>query len=149
MTGSPSGSSLSIPKPEVQVGQKMSTAQAELQACEAHLAAKEQELNAFRTNTIRSGLQARCKAMVECGWAWGEMGKEGIRALETLWRRWVCPTDTVRRAYILSILALCVLVASEDPWMIPCQHSWLYSHYCRFTNVCASCRESFDAPLHP
>ena len=75
---------MSIPKPEVQVGQKMSAAQAELQACEAHLAAKEQELNAFRTNTIRSGLQARCKAMVECGWAWGEMGKEGMRALETL-----------------------------------------------------------------
>ena len=62
----------------------MSAAQAELQACEAHLAAREQELNAFRTNTIRSGLHARCKAMVECGWAWGEMGKEGIRALETL-----------------------------------------------------------------
>lgn len=81
---SPSGSSLSITKPEVQVGQKMSTAQAELQACEAHLAAKEQELHAFRAHTIRSGLQARCKAMVGCGWAWGEMGKEGIRALETL-----------------------------------------------------------------
>ncbi|KAI0700265.1 hypothetical protein C8T65DRAFT_658093 [Cerioporus squamosus] len=84
MNGSPSGSSLSIPKREVEVGQKMSVAQAELQACEAHLAVKEQELNAFRTNTIRSGLQARCKAMVECGWAWGEMGKEGMRALETL-----------------------------------------------------------------
>ena len=62
----------------------MSAAQAELQACEAHLAAKEQERNAFRTNTIRAGLHARCKAMVECGWAWGEMGKEGMRALETL-----------------------------------------------------------------
>ncbi|RPD53942.1 hypothetical protein L226DRAFT_538821 [Lentinus tigrinus ALCF2SS1-7] len=84
LNGSPSGSSLSIAKPEVQVGQKMSAAQAELQACEAHLATKEQELNAFRTNTIRSGLHARCKAMVECGWAWGEMGKEGIRALDTL-----------------------------------------------------------------
>ena len=81
---SPSGSSLSIPKPEVQVGQKMSAAQAELQACEAHLAAKEQELYALRSQTIRVGLQARCKAMVECGWVWGEMGKEGIRALETL-----------------------------------------------------------------
>ena len=82
--GSTSGSSLSIPKPEVQVGQKLSVAQAELQACEAHLAAKEQELNAFRTHTIRVGLQARCGAMVECGWRWGEMGKEGMRALETL-----------------------------------------------------------------
>ncbi|OSC98126.1 hypothetical protein PYCCODRAFT_1439618 [Trametes coccinea BRFM310] len=84
LSGSPSGSSLSVTKPEVHVGQKLSAAQAELQACEAHLAAKEQELNVFRIHTIRSGLQARCKAMVECGWAWGEMGKEGIRALDTL-----------------------------------------------------------------
>lgn len=83
-SSSPSGSSLNITKPEVQVGQKLSVAQAELQACEAHLAAKEQELGAFRTRTIRAGLEARCKAMVECGWAWGEMGKEGMRALEGL-----------------------------------------------------------------
>ncbi|KAM5545687.1 hypothetical protein V8D89_000725 [Ganoderma adspersum] len=80
-TSSPSGSSLNITKPEVQVGQKLSVAQAELQACEAHLATKEQELSAFRAHTIRTGLEARCKAMVECGWAWGEMGKEGMRAL--------------------------------------------------------------------
>ncbi|KAI1793626.1 hypothetical protein LXA43DRAFT_197720 [Ganoderma leucocontextum] len=83
-TSSPSGSSLNVTKPEVQVGQKLSVAQAELQACEAHLAAKEQELSAFRAHTIKSGLEARCKAMVECGWAWGEMGKEGMRALEGL-----------------------------------------------------------------
>ncbi len=83
-TSSPSGSSLNVTKPEVQVGQKLSVAQGELQACEAHLAAKEQELSAFRAHTIRSGLEARCKAMVECGWAWGEMGKEGMRALEGL-----------------------------------------------------------------
>ncbi|KAI0631421.1 hypothetical protein C8Q77DRAFT_1126675 [Trametes polyzona] len=82
--GSPSGSSLSITKPEVHVGQKLSAAQAELQACEAHLANKERELNAFRTHTIKSGLQARCRAMAECGWAWGEMGKEGIKALDML-----------------------------------------------------------------
>ena len=75
---------MSVSKPEVQVGHKLSVAQAELQACEAHLAAKEQELNAFRTQTVRVGLEARCKAMVECGWKWGEMGKEGMRALETL-----------------------------------------------------------------
>lgn len=84
LSGSPSGSVLSITKPEVQVGQKLSAAQSELQACEAHLASKEQELNVFRTHTIKSGLQARCRVMAECGWAWGEMGKEGIRALDTL-----------------------------------------------------------------
>lgn len=68
--------------PEVQVGLKLSAAQTELQACEAHLANKERELEAFRTATIRSGLQARCRALAECGWAWGEMGKEGLRALD-------------------------------------------------------------------
>jgi len=33
-------------------------------------------------SAVRRGLEARCKAMVECGWNWGEMGKEGLRALE-------------------------------------------------------------------
>ena len=36
----------------------------------------------FRTATIWSGLQVRCKALIECGWTWGEMGKEGLKALE-------------------------------------------------------------------
>ncbi|KAI0313802.1 hypothetical protein OF83DRAFT_1139801 [Amylostereum chailletii] len=63
---------------------KLSTAQAELQACEAHLAAKEQALDRLRVRAVKQGLEGRCKAMVECGWAWGEMGKEGLRALEDL-----------------------------------------------------------------
>ncbi|KAI0044581.1 hypothetical protein FA95DRAFT_1562116 [Auriscalpium vulgare] len=61
---------------------KLGAAQAELQACETHLAAKERELDALRVEAVRRGLQGRCKAMVECGWTWGEMGKEGLRALE-------------------------------------------------------------------
>jgi hypothetical protein len=61
---------------------KLGAAQAELQACESHLAAKEKELDERRVSTVRRGLEARCKAMVECGWNWGEMGKEGLRALE-------------------------------------------------------------------
>jgi hypothetical protein len=61
---------------------KLGAAQAELQACESHLAAKEKELDRLRVLTVQRGLQARCKAMVECGWNWGEMGKEGLRALE-------------------------------------------------------------------
>ena len=61
---------------------KLGAAQAELQACEAHLAAKEKELDDLRVSAIRRGLEVRCKAMVECGWNWGEMGKEGLRALE-------------------------------------------------------------------
>ena len=69
-------------KPEVVVGSKLAAAQTELQACEAHLATKERELDVFRVAAIRSGLQLRCRAMFECGWAWGEMGKEGLRSLE-------------------------------------------------------------------
>ncbi|GJF00420.1 hypothetical protein PsYK624_167080 [Phanerochaete sordida] len=79
-----SSSSLSFVKPEVQIGSKLAAAQSELQACESHLASKERELDNMRSVAVRTGLQARCKALVECGWQWGEMGKEGIRALETL-----------------------------------------------------------------
>lgn len=63
---------------------KLSAAQAELQACEAHLAAKERELDERRASAVRDGLAARCRALMECGWAWGEMGKEGLRALDSL-----------------------------------------------------------------
>lgn len=62
----------------------ISAAQAELQACEAHLASMERELDERRARAVRDGLSVRCKAMVECGWAWGEMGKEGLRALESM-----------------------------------------------------------------
>jgi hypothetical protein len=48
------------------------------------LANKERELEVLRLSTIRVGLHARCTAMVNCGWSWGEMGKEGLRALEKL-----------------------------------------------------------------
>jgi len=63
---------------------KLNVAQSELQACESQLANKERELKALRLGTIRVGLHARCTAMVNCGWSWGEMGKEGLRALESL-----------------------------------------------------------------
>ena len=84
LASSASTSSLSFVKSEVQLGSKLAAAQSELQACEAHLATKERELDMMRTQAVRTGLQARCKALVECGWQWGEMGKEGLRALETL-----------------------------------------------------------------
>lgn len=63
---------------------KLTAAQAELQACETQLAAKERELDAMRISVVRDGLRARCLALVECGWSWGEMGKEGMRALEEM-----------------------------------------------------------------
>jgi hypothetical protein len=46
------------------------------------LTKKEHELAERRSEVIRQGLSARAKAMVECGWQWGEMGKEALRALE-------------------------------------------------------------------
>lgn len=70
--------------PEVQTSTKLAAAQSELQACEAHLATKERELDAMRNTAFVYGLSARCKALVECGWTWGEMGKEGLRALESM-----------------------------------------------------------------
>jgi hypothetical protein len=45
------------------------------------LAQKERELEEKRESVVRDGLGDRCKAMVECGWVWGEMGREALRAL--------------------------------------------------------------------
>ena len=70
--------------PEVLTSTKLAAAQSELQACEAHLATKERDLDALRKTAFVFGLSARCKALVECGWTWGEMGKEGLRALESM-----------------------------------------------------------------
>jgi hypothetical protein len=61
---------------------KLSHAQAELQACEAHLALKEQDLERVRVKAVIGGLKRRCMALVECGWIWGERGKEALRALD-------------------------------------------------------------------
>ncbi|KAG0698968.1 hypothetical protein DFH29DRAFT_1081521 [Suillus ampliporus] len=63
---------------------KLLQAQDELRACEARLATKELELEALRISIAREGLGARCRALVDCGWAWGEMVKEGLRALQSL-----------------------------------------------------------------
>ena len=63
---------------------KLLHAQEELRACEAHLTTKELELEARRISTAREGLGARCRALIDCGCAWSEMGKEGLRALESL-----------------------------------------------------------------
>ncbi|KDQ12630.1 hypothetical protein BOTBODRAFT_413835 [Botryobasidium botryosum FD-172 SS1] len=63
---------------------KLSLAQAELQACEAHLAGMESELEVRRRRALRNGLEARCKALVDCGWVWGEKGKDGLRKLHSI-----------------------------------------------------------------
>jgi hypothetical protein len=61
---------------------KLNHAQAELQACELHLATKEKELESTREEAIKKGLEGRLKALVSCGWAWGERGKQALRALD-------------------------------------------------------------------
>lgn len=63
---------------------KLSAAQSELQTCELQLAAKERELVSSRTAALREGLGGRLKALVDCGWVWGELGKEGLRSLDAL-----------------------------------------------------------------
>ncbi|KIL63692.1 hypothetical protein M378DRAFT_654257 [Amanita muscaria Koide BX008] len=63
---------------------KLSHTQSELQACEAHLAAKERDLAIRRNVIVKEGLDTRFKAMINCGWAWGEIGKEALRTLEEL-----------------------------------------------------------------
>lgn len=81
---SSSSLSLSASHDSLNTSAKLAAAQSELQACEAHLAAKERDLDIRRTAAIRDGLSLRCRAMVETGWVWGEMGKEALRALEML-----------------------------------------------------------------
>lgn len=81
---------------------KLNVAQSELQACETQLANKERELEVLRLGTVRVGLHVRCTAMVNCGWAWGEMGKEGLRALESL--------DTMTSGH-------CELQSLNDPYL--------------------------------
>lgn len=63
---------------------KLALAQSELQACEAHLAERERELADVRTSAISKGLVGRCQALVDCGWTLGEMGKDGVKALQAL-----------------------------------------------------------------
>ncbi|KAL4072111.1 hypothetical protein J3A83DRAFT_2974547 [Scleroderma citrinum] len=65
-------------------GSKLAQAQVELQACERHLAEKERELAIRRISVLREGLGGRCRALIDCGWIWGEMGKQGLRALQSL-----------------------------------------------------------------
>lgn len=63
---------------------KLAAAQSELQACEKHLASKESELDLRRCAAVREGLTARAKAMIECSWAWGQLGGEILRSLDDL-----------------------------------------------------------------
>ncbi|KAJ3718591.1 hypothetical protein DFJ43DRAFT_1207341 [Lentinula guzmanii] len=74
-SSSPPASSSTLPGP-MSANKKLQTAQAELQACEAHLAKKELELDGKRSSAIRDGLRIRFRALGQCGWRWSEIGKE-------------------------------------------------------------------------
>jgi len=78
-------SSLSLSlSPSLPASHKLATAQAELQACESHLAKNEKELQVARTIALRDGLSIRCNALVECGMAWADAGKDALHAAESL-----------------------------------------------------------------
>jgi hypothetical protein len=74
-------STVAAPTGPASTNARLAHAQAELQACEAHLVTKERELDARRISIARDGLGARCRALVDCGWVWGELGKQGLKAL--------------------------------------------------------------------
>ncbi|KAI0942613.1 hypothetical protein AcW1_003196 [Taiwanofungus camphoratus] len=103
-SGSSSSLSFSPSKPETSLpslGPKLSAAQQELKACEAHLAEKEGELEALRVSAIRQGLTARFRAMVECGWTWGEMGKEGLRSLDAMGANGHAPSQSASQINVV------------------------------------------------
>ncbi|KAJ3822088.1 hypothetical protein EV361DRAFT_886251 [Lentinula raphanica] len=60
----------------ISASKKLQAAQAELQACETHLAKKEVDLDSKRSLAIRDGLRVRFRALAQCGWRWSEIGKE-------------------------------------------------------------------------
>ncbi|KXN91531.1 hypothetical protein AN958_00553 [Leucoagaricus sp. SymC.cos] len=87
----PSTSSLSLslensyaPSSSLPISNKLAAARAELQACEAHLANKERELEGARITAIRDGLRIRCNALTECGRTWVEMGGQALQTAENL-----------------------------------------------------------------
>ncbi|KAI0045632.1 hypothetical protein FA95DRAFT_105027 [Auriscalpium vulgare] len=63
---------------------KADAAQAELKASDHIIAAKKGRLQTLRTETLRSCLEKRCKALMECGRTFEEVGKVGLRVLEGL-----------------------------------------------------------------
>ncbi|KAF7329518.1 hypothetical protein MKEN_00214300 [Mycena kentingensis (nom. inval.)] len=78
---SPSQSASSLPfSANTQNNAKLVAAQTELQACEAHLAAKEAELEVRRAALVREGLAGRCRALAECGARWQDAGRAGALA---------------------------------------------------------------------
>ncbi|KAB5591037.1 Proteophosphoglycan ppg4 [Ceratobasidium theobromae] len=66
------------------INSKLALAQRELQACEAHLAAKEAELAEVRRSAIAEGMGRRCRAMADVGVVWRERGEQGVATLNEL-----------------------------------------------------------------
>ncbi|KAJ7054839.1 hypothetical protein C8F01DRAFT_1161524 [Mycena amicta] len=79
LSSSPNQSHASLPfSAHTPTNAKLVAAQTELQACEAHLAAKEAELEIRRSALVRDGLAGRCRALAECGAHWQEAGRAGV-----------------------------------------------------------------------
>ncbi|KAJ7077421.1 hypothetical protein B0H15DRAFT_563308 [Mycena belliarum] len=68
--------------PNTSANAKLAAAQTELQACEAHLAAKEVLLDVHRAALVREGLAGRCRALAECGRRWSAAGSAGAATAE-------------------------------------------------------------------
>ncbi|KDQ52489.1 hypothetical protein JAAARDRAFT_477170 [Jaapia argillacea MUCL 33604] len=77
---SPSHHPASSPSSSTQLT-KLATAQAELQACEGHLARKELELEHLRSSIVRQGLEGRLRALIRCAEIWRVVGGEGLGVL--------------------------------------------------------------------
>ncbi|KAF4566127.1 hypothetical protein EYR36_011542 [Pleurotus pulmonarius] len=79
-----SNSSSSFPSPfsSTATSSKLNAAQAELQACEAHLTVKERELEKRRGDVVEQALMGRCRGIIECGQIWVERGQRALSVLE-------------------------------------------------------------------
>ncbi|KAI0067093.1 hypothetical protein BV25DRAFT_1795880 [Artomyces pyxidatus] len=69
----------SLPSPD---SSKSDDSQAELKTLESQLEEKKQRMDGLLVEAVRRGLYGRCKAMMECGQTWIEMGQAGLRVLE-------------------------------------------------------------------
>jgi hypothetical protein len=71
-------STMSLPT----ASRKLAAAQTELQACEAQLSLKEKELETKRHTAIIQGMSYRCRALMDCGKVWADMGAQLLALLQ-------------------------------------------------------------------
>jgi len=90
---SPSASSLNLSEDSMSItsagsyhpqttSKKLAMAQSELQACEAHLAQKEKELEMKRSTAVTQGMSYRVRALVDTGKVWADIGGQLMTLLQ-------------------------------------------------------------------